>query len=457
MSERVTRAFLLLPDLEAVAASERMVAGMPLLLRTVCSLREAGVESIVIAAPAGRTPRVELDDPRWCGGATPAGTTDAARDGTPARDAPAGAALVLRGDLVYLQEAVATMVAAAPGTAVTGQVGGEWRAVACVVADAVGAASCAAVAARGLDAVVARRPTRGATLALLRESVLLAGTPAEARRAEHRLLAALRKPTDGVFAQHINRYISLFLTSLLMRTGVHPNQVSVFTLVLGLVGGLVCASGGWLAAVIGAACLEAHSIIDGVDGELARLKHLRSRLGAWLDTVSDDLASSAFIVGLTINLWRGGAGWPLVVGGLAVVAAVTGRILVYWLLARVYRTGDQFALAWDFDAPEERRGLRRVGAAVMTVLRAVIKRDCFATVFVALALVGRADVILVLCTAGAVGYLAALVAQMGRLLIGKVRAAAPSIPGPVRGPRAAHAPQPVRRPATLEFSPRQAA
>ncbi|MBI5480586.1 MAG: hypothetical protein HY906_17140, partial [Deltaproteobacteria bacterium] len=63
MGERVTRAFLLLNDLEAVAASERVVAGMPLLTRTICSLREAGVGEVVVAAPAGRLPRVDLDDP----------------------------------------------------------------------------------------------------------------------------------------------------------------------------------------------------------------------------------------------------------------------------------------------------------------------------------------------------------------------------------------------------------
>jgi phosphatidylglycerophosphate synthase len=454
MSERVKRAFLLLPDLEAVAASERAVAGMPLLARTICTLREAGVESVVIAAPGCRTPRVDLDAPRLRGAVT--GSAAQRRDGAPATDV-ADVALVLRGDLVYMQDAVAAMVAAAPGTAVTGQVGGEWRAVACVVADAAGPAACAAVAARGLDDVVARRPTRGATLALLRESVLLAGTPAERRRAERALLQSLRKPTDGWFSRHLNRRISLFLTSLLMHTNVHPNHVSFFTLVLGLVGGIVCATGGWLAALVGALCLEAHSIIDGVDGELARLKHLRSPLGAWLDTVSDDLASSSFIVGLTVNLWRGGGSWALVVGGAAVAAAVIGRILVYWLLARVYGTGDQFALEWKFSAPEAQRGLRRVGAAVMTVLRALVKRDCFATVFVGLALVGRADVILVLCTAGALGYLAALLGQLGRLAVGRLRAAVPSLPGPARGPRAARKPQPVRRPATLEFSPRQAA
>ncbi|MBI5480141.1 MAG: CDP-alcohol phosphatidyltransferase family protein, partial [Deltaproteobacteria bacterium] len=345
----------------------------------------------------------------------------------------------------------------APGTAVTGRVGGDWRAVACVVAGVAGAASCAVAAARGLDAVVARRPTRSPTLALLRESTLPAGTPAEARRAERCLLATLRKPTDGVFARHLNRRISIVLTSLLMRTGVHPNQVSLLTLVLGLVGGLVCASGGWLAALIGALCLEAHSILDGVDGELARLKHLRSRLGAWLDTVSDDLASLSFIVGLTVNLWRSGATWALVVGGLAALAALAGRILVYWLLARVYRTGDQFALAWEFAPTESQRRLQRLGGAVMTVLRVVIKRDCFATVFVALALVGRADAILALCAGGAVGYLAALAFQLGHLLAGRALSDAPRVPGPVRGPCAAHAPRPVRRPATLEFSPRQAA
>jgi phosphatidylglycerophosphate synthase len=298
---------------------------------------------------------------------------------------------------------------------------------------------------------VARRPVGGPTLALLHEATLPVGTPVEARAAERRLLASLRKPTDGIFARYINRRISLLITRLLMNTGVHPNQVSLFTLALGIAAGVICASGGWLAALIGAVCLEAHSIIDGVDGELARLKHLRSRLGSYLDTISDDLAITSLMAGLTVNLWRSGRSWALVVGALAVLASVTGRTVVYTLLTRVYHTGDQLALAWQFAPAAERRGLRRLGHEVLTVLRALIKRDCFATVFVLLALAGRADVMLLLSCAFAVGYLVALAAQLRHLRAGRA-AAAPPVPGPARDPKAARRPRPVRRPPTLEIA-----
>jgi phosphatidylglycerophosphate synthase len=327
--------------------------------------------------------------------------------------------------------------------------------VACVVAGAAGASSCAAVAQRGMDAVVARRPTGGPMLALMQASTLPVGTPAEARVAERRLLESLRKPTDGVFSRYLNRRISLFLTRLLMNTGVHPNQVSLFTLALGVVAGVVCACGGWLAALVGVLCLEIHSIVDGVDGELARLKHLRSKLGACLDTASDDLAINSLMIGLTVNLWRGGATWALAVGVIAVLASLTGRGVVYWLLSRVYDTGDQLQLAWQFDSAAGQRGVRRVAAAVLAVLRACIKRDCFATVFVVLALLGRADVVLLLCCAFTVGYLVALAAQMRHLRAGHAAAAAaPPIPGPARDPKAARQPRPVRRAPTLELTAR---
>src|SRR5204862_26307 len=102
----------------------------------------------------------------------------------------------------------------------------------------------------------------------------------------------------------------------------------------GLGSGLVCARGGLAAAIAGVLLLELGSVIDGVDGELARLKYWFSRRGEWLDTISDDLANLAFIAGAAANLHRAGAAWALAAGGAAAAAFVVTQATQYARLRR---------------------------------------------------------------------------------------------------------------------------
>jgi phosphatidylglycerophosphate synthase len=72
----------------------------------------------------------------------------------------------------------------------------------------------------------------------------------------------------------------------------------------------------------GALLFLLHSILDGCDGELARLKFLESRWGAVLDFWGDNIVHfavfSAIAVGWALHTQ---SAWPLVVGGVAVAAA----------------------------------------------------------------------------------------------------------------------------------------
>ena len=60
--------------------------------------------------------------------------------------------------------------------------------------------------------------------------------------------------------------------------------------------------------VAGFACQQLQSILDGCDGELARVRMQQSKLGAWLDTFVDDVLNVLITVAVGIGLWRAGAG-----------------------------------------------------------------------------------------------------------------------------------------------------
>ena len=85
--------------------------------------------------------------------------------------------------------------------------------------------------------------------------------------------------TDSWITRHVNRKISLLVTRRLAATHITPNQITLFNLGLGLAAAACMLNGGYFAALLGALLFLLSSILDGCDGEIARLKFQQSRLG----------------------------------------------------------------------------------------------------------------------------------------------------------------------------------
>ena len=113
------------------------------------------------------------------------------------------------------------------------------------------------------------------------------------KRAEKLLLSQCKKPTDGVISKYLNRHISLQISRILIRLPITANQMTALTLLVGLVGAYYAATMHFLMAFL---IFQITSILDGCDGEIARLKFQKTKRGAWLDTVSDNIIYIAFIL-----------------------------------------------------------------------------------------------------------------------------------------------------------------
>ena len=125
---------------------------------------------------------------------------------------------------------------------------------------------------------------------------------------------------DGIVSRYLNRPLSRPLARALRRTPLTPNTVTSFTLLLAL------ASGGAMAAgwnIAGGIAIQAVSVLDGVDGELARLKNMATRFGGVFDAVTDRYADAAILAGMTVFAVRfEGHSHPEFVGMLALSAAL---------------------------------------------------------------------------------------------------------------------------------------
>ena len=98
--------------------------------------------------------------------------------------------------------------------------------------------------------------------------------------------------------------INIRLARLLGHTPITPNQISVISFMLTVLASILMASNRWSIQSAGGAVLLIAYLFDCLDGDLARLKGLKSPLGAMLDPMLDRFGEFAIIMGAAINGWN---------------------------------------------------------------------------------------------------------------------------------------------------------
>ncbi len=127
------------------------------------------------------------------------------------------------------------------------------------------------------------------------------------KKAEHMLVKALsseKRETDSFIAKNFDRNISLFITKRLVNTSISPNQVTLIGMSIGLAGAFLLSFPKYWFQLLGAFLFLFCVIVDGVDGEIARLKLKESVFGHYLDIITDNLVHVAIFVGMGIGLYK---------------------------------------------------------------------------------------------------------------------------------------------------------
>jgi len=161
-------------------------------------------------------------------------------------------------------------------------------------------------------------------------------TPADAARVERELLAGLRRKSDGFFARHFDRRISSRLSPRFVRRGITPNAITALATLVGLAGAACLAAPSRGLHVAGALLFVASTILDGCDGEVARLSFTSSEFGRKLDLIGDNVVNAAVFLAIAWSSWQshGGPGMRALVsftlGGFA-LATLAGFVFSRWL------------------------------------------------------------------------------------------------------------------------------
>lgn len=213
--------------------------------------------------------------------------------------------------------------------------------------------------------------------------------------ARRRLLRALAKDSDGFMARHVERPISIALSRWLAETRITPNQITVTSGAIGVAAAPFFLAASPLWQTVGALLFLAHSIIDGCDGELARLKFQESRWGGVLDFWADNVVHLAIFSCMAVGWAQAeNAAWPLVLGVMAIIGAGGSAGFVHWRLLRG-KSGE--GPLFTTVAAGRRETLARV-------LDGAGRRD-FIYLVLALALFGKSSWFLALAAVGAPLYL----------------------------------------------------
>ena len=134
---------------------------------------------------------------------------------------------------------------------------------------------------------------------------------------------------DGYVSKYINRRLSEPMARLLVKTRITANQMSWAAFSIALLSFISFILN---QNIIGGLLAQLSSIVDGVDGSLARLKGMTSTFGSFLDSMLDRYADILIVLGLT--LWS--MSHEIYPGiWLAGFFAITGTIGISYSRARI--------------------------------------------------------------------------------------------------------------------------
>lgn len=173
---------------------------------------------------------------------------------------------------------------------------------------------------------------------------------------------ATRKRHDQLFNVYVMRPCAAGAVALLAPTSVTPNQLTLVSLGVFVVGAtLLALLDSWFGGVIAVLVLEASYLFDCADGMLARHKKIASKEGHLFDFFTDEMKAVLLVGGLAVRLYRaGGYGLDLflheerdaqfLVAGLAGVIVVSQAISLTNFVRRPELTGKETPVEAHYEA-----------------------------------------------------------------------------------------------------------
>lgn len=202
---------------------------------------------------------------------------------------------------------------------------------------------------------------------------------------EKMLLNACRKRTDGFISRNFNRHISLFLSAHLVKTPISAHQITFLVTLIGLLSGYLASLGNYTTYLVAGILFKLTSILDGVDGEISKLRFTSSKFGQWFDTISDNITYLVFIVGTTVGLYRMDYAYINYLAPVMFVGVGLVLFVLFFYIIKFSESGSLLAVQKDL---RDKKSLP-LFSRIFIKLQFMIKRDFFASAFLIFAILGK--------------------------------------------------------------------
>lgn len=387
---------------EAMSITTAKVAGVPLIVRGIMTLADAGVESIALLMAESQRQKVERFLERYGDKKLP--SIDIITYAEPYRvssdivkrivDGAAGRLLMINGNLIFEKELLANVrrMALRDGRVLLCEEGAHRIPVIDITPAALATLidfteqrprsieSCLAQLAELAEDERAKLPVKSYTFLLksFRDRAV----------AEKALAESIRLGTPGPVARYINKRISLPISLFLSKLWVSPNSITGFNIILGVFAGVFAADGSnyWM-ILLGAGLFQAASIVDGCDGEAAKLTFRCSKFGQYADTLSDNLSLGSMLTGIMAGYWRSTHS-PIAFYVGAIMLATTG-LTIFWIMRYLKRNTQSASLAtFDTAYLQKLSNQPRWLLAFIRFGKYTLKKDAYSFFFLVFAAMG---------------------------------------------------------------------
>lgn len=167
-------------------------------------------------------------------------------------------------------------------------------------------------------------------------------------RSEAYLSSLKSLETENYIDRVFYRPVGFRIAWSLRRSGITPNTITVISIVVGMMGAWLFYYESIGMTLLGIAGLVAANILDCVDGQLARLTGIKSKIGRILDGMAGDLWFITLYIAISLRMYDTTGEWLFfVVAGLSMLshliqAALTDLYKTFHLWVIGGRNGKEF-------------------------------------------------------------------------------------------------------------------
>jgi phosphatidylglycerophosphate synthase len=193
--------------------------------------------------------------------------------------------------------------------------------------------------------------------------------------------------TGGYIAQKINKRISMPVSLVVVKTGIHPNYLTIINMLIGISSSIFLLLNSYLFTALGGFLFQLASVMDGVDGEVAKLSLKVSKIGGWLDTIGDNLTLVLFISAASYLYYINTGG---LLSLLVITVVFAGIVIMLAAMIRYLRRYSESGSLVAYD----REFLQKLPQndfliRITQKLKYALKKEFFSIVFFVICLTGK--------------------------------------------------------------------